>query len=302
MNPIPHPHRPPSPSDSPGYRLDILELRQNHPRSLEVPLGSFALSFHPTSPTHIRTRHQSLHIPASHSCHSPAGSVLLWDPGSGGHAIVATLSLRFLAAELAPFKPGLRPEIRDSVFGSNQSVTSSPLTSTDRDWIDSVMRPPLLGNAHTFWHRAKIHELLALHFFPSPPPPTEFFCSRQNRLAAERVAKVKNLLALHIDEPLHLHSLAKNVGCSAHYLCRTFSAQAGMTISRYLRQLRIDRAAELLLAGNLNVSETALEVGYNSLSHFSKAFQLEKGCPPSRYSAASPPRPGARRTPASLLA
>jgi AraC-like DNA-binding protein len=34
----------------------------------------------------------------------------------------------------------------------------------------------------------------------------------------------------------------------------------------------MERAAELLKSGEHNVTETALEVGYNSLSHFSAAF------------------------------
>jgi AraC-like DNA-binding protein len=56
-----------------------------------------------------------------------------------------------------------------------------------------------------------------------------------------------------------------------------------MTLKQKLRELRIDHAAKLLEAGDYNVTETALEVGYNSLSHFSKAFQEEKGCLPSEF-------------------
>ena len=46
----------------------------------------------------------------------------------------------------------------------------------------------------------------------------------------------------------------------------------GLTISRYLRNLRLERAAELLHSGRSNVTEAALVVGFSSLSHFSKAF------------------------------
>jgi len=50
-----------------------------------------------------------------------------------------------------------------------------------------------------------------------------------------------------------------------------------------MRQLRMEQAAKLLRAGGHNVTEVALEVGYNSLSHFSAAFHEAFGCCPGLY-------------------
>jgi AraC-like DNA-binding protein len=53
-----------------------------------------------------------------------------------------------------------------------------------------------------------------------------------------------------------------------------------MTISRYLRNLRLEHAAMLLKSGKFNVTEAAMEVGYSSLSHFSKVFsEMFHVCP-----------------------
>ena len=46
----------------------------------------------------------------------------------------------------------------------------------------------------------------------------------------------------------------------------------------------MDRAAQLLREGRSNVTETAMIVGYSSLSHFSKAFWEAHGCCPGLYS------------------
>jgi AraC-like DNA-binding protein len=43
-----------------------------------------------------------------------------------------------------------------------------------------------------------------------------------------------------------------------------------MTIPQYARQLRMECAAELLKSWKFNVTEAALEVGYSSLSHFTR--------------------------------
>ena len=82
------------------------------------------------------------------------------------------------------------------------------------------------------------------------------------------------------------------VGCSPFYLSRLFSQEAGMTIQQYVRQVRMERAAELLRTGQCNVTEAALEVGYNSLSHFSTAFHETFGCCPGLYPLKTPTQAG----------
>src|SRR6185295_15192195 len=85
-----------------------------------------------------------------------------------------------------------------------------------------------------------------------------------------------------------LEAIAREVGCSPFYLSRTFSKETGQTIPQYVRQLRMEKAAELLKTGKFNVTEAALEVGYNSLSHFSQAFHQTFGCCPGLYPTATP--------------
>jgi AraC-like DNA-binding protein len=76
-------------------------------------------------------------------------------------------------------------------------------------------------------------------------------------------------------------------------LSRTFSQELGVTIPQYLRQLRMERAAALLLSGKFNVTEAAFEVGYASLSHFSQAFCQTMGCCPNLYPLVKGPAPKA---------
>jgi methylphosphotriester-DNA--protein-cysteine methyltransferase len=64
---------------------------------------------------------------------------------------------------------------------------------------------------------------------------------------------------------------------------RAFAQETGKTITGCLRELRLERAAQLLRSGRCNVTEAALEVGYNSMSHFSQAFCQTKGCCPNLY-------------------
>ena len=88
------------------------------------------------------------------------------------------------------------------------------------------------------------------------------------------------ILRDEMEDPPALNELARRVGCSPFHLSRIFKKETGLTISRFVRKERIDTAAELLASGEYNVTEAAMEVGYNSMSHFSVAFCEEKGvCP-----------------------
>ena len=57
----------------------------------------------------------------------------------------------------------------------------------------------------------------------------------------------------------------------------------GCSPSEYLTELRLRRAATLLVSTNLSVSEIALEVGYLSLSHFSRVFRERFGKTPRAF-------------------
>jgi AraC-like DNA-binding protein len=163
----------------------------------------------------------------------------------------------------------------------------SALRPQQAQWVMLLRQPPVAHAAQALWYEGKVLALLAEFCF-RPSPEEEFFCDRQKRLARERVQKAIAVLRENPAEPPDLEGLGRRVGCSPFYLSRTFSAELGMTIPQYVRQLRMERAAELLRSGKFNVTEAALEVGYSSLSHFSQAFHETFGCCPGLYPVATP--------------
>jgi AraC-like DNA-binding protein len=158
------------------------------------------------------------------------------------------------------------------------------MTIQQRGVVASLAEPPVAKAAQVLWYQSKALELMA-HFLFAPKDP-EFFCMRHKRLARERVERVKEVLARDLANPPTLEMIGQEVGCSPFYLSRIFSREVGLTIPQYLRNLRMERAAELLRTGRYNVTEAATEVGYSSLSHFSKAFCETIGCCPVLYPAA----------------
>jgi len=192
-------------------------------------------------------------------------------------------SCPFLSKHLSETKAMLHPVVRAAIEGCPcEHVTGSTvrLTAQQLQTIATLRQPPVYAAAQPVWYQCKALEL-AVTFLVKPEQ--EFFCTRQQRVAQERVEQVIYLLKQDLAAPPSLEELGKKIGCSHFYLSRIFSAQTGQTITQYLRQLRLDKAAELLKSREYNVTEVALEVGYNSLSHFSAAFQETFGCCPGLY-------------------
>jgi AraC-like DNA-binding protein len=204
--------------------------------------------------------------------------------------LTVEFSCPFLAKHLAGTKAVLHPIVRAAIENcpcKQVSGTTVRLTASQQQLIGTLRQPPVYATAQPLWYQCKALEL-AVTFLLQPPPEQEMFCTRQQRLAQERVEQVIFLLKQNLAEPPMLEELGKKTGCSHFYLSRIFSAQTGKTITQYLRQLRMERAAELLKSGEYNVTEAALEVGYNSLSHFSAAFHEMFGCCPGLYPLKTP--------------
>jgi len=189
-----------------------------------------------------------------------------------------------LQEQLADCESYLDPQLRAAIFPEKRRAivsTARPMTPEQHQVVSSLLAPPVSKAAQSLWYQSKSLELMS-HFLFTPKDP-EFFCMRQKRVARDRVERTKELLARDLANPPTLEMLGREVGCSPFYLSRSFSREVGLTIPQYLRKLRMERAAELLRTGRYNVTEAATEVGYASLSHFSKAFCETIGCCPVLY-------------------
>jgi AraC-like DNA-binding protein len=205
----------------------------------------------------------------------------------GGEAhqfITVELSFEFLAQHLGAEKSGLHPQLAALVQGDSTAQVSKPirLTSEHQQMIATLRRPPVYAAARRLWYHAKALEVAAALFY-QPAADEDLFCQRQKRQNQERVQKVIGLLRENLAESLSLEEIGRRVGCSHFHLSRIFSQESGRSIFQQLRELRLERAAELLREGKLSVTQVALEVGYSSPSHFSTAFHEAFGCCPGLY-------------------
>jgi AraC-like DNA-binding protein len=162
-------------------------------------------------------------------------------------------------------------------------VHGRALTGDDLVWARTLMAQHLCAAARRLLDTARLTDFLVRELFVAAGENSAVLVSRAERASLERVERVKAQVLLQLDEVQSLESLARTAGCSPHYLSRTFAQITGMPLMLWIRRARIERAAELIASGRCNVSEAALEVGYHSFSHFSRAFSEEKGVSPSKW-------------------
>lgn len=99
-----------------------------------------------------------------------------------------------------------------------------------------------------------------------------------------RIEKVLEFIHQHLFLPLSLDDIAQKSCWSRWQLQRVFTAKTGVNVAQYIRELKLSRAAEILLdSPSERVLDIALSVGFNSEISFSRSFKQFFGCSPRDY-------------------
>lgn len=102
------------------------------------------------------------------------------------------------------------------------------------------------------------------------------------------LSNVRDLVATARARP-SISGLANAIGVHPVYLTRAFRQRYGCSISRFIRRLRVQRAADLLAGTDLQVSAIAAQFDFADQSHFCRTFRAEMGVSPSLYRSVTRP-------------
>lgn len=99
-----------------------------------------------------------------------------------------------------------------------------------------------------------------------------------------RIRDVKNaVLSSFHESSLKVSTLAEQTNCTPDYLSWLFHRETGMTLNRYINNLRLNRASDLLKNTDYAVSEIAWICGFRSPAYFSRIFSREFGTAPGNF-------------------
>jgi AraC-like DNA-binding protein len=87
----------------------------------------------------------------------------------------------------------------------------------------------------------------------------------------------------HIYAVCTVRDIARHLGLHTNYLSVLFRKETGITLTSYIKRLKLEEAKRLLSVGEKRVTEIAEMLGYSSLAYFSKDFSAAVGCSPKQY-------------------
>lgn len=135
--------------------------------------------------------------------------------------------------------------------------------------LDTVYKTPTIKELHQ-----KLEEMLAM-----------LVSKKQEAVpsAQHSIRMIKEYLNTHYQEDISLDSLSKRFYLSSRYISLLFIRETGIGLSRYIKKLRINKAAELLIHTNMKIHEISSFVGYTNTSYFCRCFRDEFRKTPDAY-------------------
>ena len=105
-----------------------------------------------------------------------------------------------------------------------------------------------------------------------------------NEKANEVLEEAVAYLSQNYSDPtINMDVLCEKLGVSVSYLSVLFKKIMKTTFNKYLINLRMEKAKELLMYGNDKIYEVANLVGYNDVYYFSYSFKKANGLTPKDY-------------------
>lgn len=97
------------------------------------------------------------------------------------------------------------------------------------------------------------------------------------------VNKLLQHLHMNIESFMSLEKLADHLNITPEYACTCFKKHMGISLMKYSKKIKVDRAKILLLTTNMSILDIAFTLGFYDQSHFSKTFKYFEGVSPSKF-------------------
>lgn len=99
----------------------------------------------------------------------------------------------------------------------------------------------------------------------------------------EKKERIERYISTNIFGKVSLQEVASYLGMNRTYFCQFFKKHYGKGFADYLNDLRVDKAASMLLKGDRQISEIARDCGFKTAAYFTRAFQRSRGITPGEY-------------------
>ena len=99
----------------------------------------------------------------------------------------------------------------------------------------------------------------------------------------KRIDKIISFINSNYTRKLRLDEIAEKANMNSTAFCRYFKENTGKTLLQYVMEMRVGYACKLLAVGNMDISQIALECGFDSITHFNRTFKQWTQLTPTQY-------------------
>lgn len=196
------------------------------------------------------------------------------------HAEIVVISRAWLARRIG--SGHVHPEFGKWLEGGGKLAFAGLMTGPEKDLEQRLVELESEDPGAALRVEASVLEWAAVRLFrTSRADAGAGFCHQVGK--AGSVERTLRLLQQRLADPIDLAALGRECGVSPTHLSRLVKQKTGKTLREHQRRLRIAAACELLRKEDATVTGVALDVGYQSLSHFAKAFREETGKTPREW-------------------
>ncbi|HUS00557.1 MAG TPA: AraC family transcriptional regulator [Chitinophagaceae bacterium] len=199
---------------------------------------------------------------------------------------VDLVSFKFTPAHLSQFVKGIKQTtFSDEILNFKHTSSFSrmmPLCRKTKMVLEALLNHSYSGSLENIYINAQT-QMLLLYSMECMIGSTEVpFTSKflANEADREKIAKAREILLLHISEPLTIKALSRKVAINECYLKKGFKEMYGTTIFDFFQSQRMEHAKYLLYEKRVSVTDVSSLLGYSSISHFSTAFKKHTGLKP----------------------
>ncbi|WP_051205202.1 helix-turn-helix domain-containing protein [Salinimicrobium xinjiangense] len=225
-------------------------------------------------------------------------NVIVSSSGHNGHILffkanetASVTSLEIIRSEFTNRKnydfKGLEPRLaevfKDSVaeelffYQGNYSIQAA-------DIVEAITNKEHTGFLRSVFLEGKAYEMLAKQI-------SQYHDDQENgnksvilrRKDVEKVQKAVELIHEDLNKNYSVDHLAKEVGTNVNKLQEGFKYMFNLTVNKYVQQVKLEAAKEMLHHSDYNISQIVGQIGLNNRSYFSKIFKEKYGVSPKYF-------------------
>ena len=98
-----------------------------------------------------------------------------------------------------------------------------------------------------------------------------------------RLCNVFDWITTNFEKDIKLSEAAQVAGMNENAFSRYFSQRTRKTFSSFIQELRLQKAAKMLIENNLSITQVCYDCGFNNISNFNRQFQNHYNTNPMNY-------------------